>query len=121
MDIRKQIFEDFVNSAPAPHYSLIEIIGSFATLFSLLVVTLCLLAGIVSLCAALAFVFSREKRLLLLILVPQIVGWMLYGVLLAGGLTSLGFWCGVGLLAGSYPILKRIARRRIERRLAVSS
>ena len=119
MDMRNQIFGDFVNSAPDLHYSFLEIVGSFATMLTLLVVSLIVLVGgVLSIGAAGAFAFTREKKLLLMVLAPQLVGWPLYGVLLAGGLTSLGLWCGVGLLAGSYPILKRIARRRVERKLA---
>lgn len=122
MDMRNQIFEDFVNSAPDLHYSPLEIAGSFATMLTLLVVALVVLVGgVLSIGAAGAFAVTWEKRFLPMVLAPQILGWPLYGVLLAGGLTSLGLWCGVALLALSYPILRRVALRRAKRKLEASS
>jgi len=45
MDMRNQIFEDFANRAPDFHYSPLEIARSFATMLTLLVVSLVILVG----------------------------------------------------------------------------
>jgi len=53
MDMRNQIFEDFANRAPDFHYSPLEIAGSFATMLTLLVVSLVILVcGVLSIGAA---------------------------------------------------------------------
>lgn len=122
MDMGHQIFEDFSRNLPLPDYSFLEVAGSFATLFTMFVLSLVLLVGgLLSVGAAVTYAFTLEKRFLPTALAPLLVGGLLYGALLAGGLTSLGLWCGVALLAGSYPILKRIARRRVERKLTARS
>jgi len=122
MDMRHQIFADLTNNPPLPDYSLLELAGSFATLLTMLVIPLLILVGgAFSIGAAMAYALTLEKKFLPTAIAPLAVGGLLYGVLLAGGLTSLGLWCGLGLLAASYPFLKRIARRRVERKLAARS
>jgi len=103
------------------HYSFLEIASNLATILTGIVALFAPLALIIGFGALMVYLISPQRGLLPLFFTTLIGSALLYGVLLLGALGSLGLWCGLGLLAASYPILKRIARRRAERRITASA
>lgn len=113
--------EHYLEDAAAgelPHYSILEIVGSSASLFSLLIAVICLFGCLLSIGAVAVFPFFPNKRLLPVIFGPILLSLGFYALALSGGLVALGFWSGVAIVGLSYPLLKRRTLRRAASKIA---